>query len=335
MNARRVTPGHVLLTVTVALLMVAGPAQAAYTPTPPEASALLATDVAVVEGTHVTTASFDRTMQIATFQYGKTPNAKELASLRKQILEMLIDRARYALEAAQRGVVVTDEDVRKRFLPLKRETFSTERDYQRFLANTGQTEQDLLDLVRATLTRERIQKMWAGDPTVTSTEMKREYRKHRRRYVRPATRDLRIIFTASAAKARAARAALASGMSFKAVARKYSQDQETKRRGGRFPGVERGQFEPRLDRAVFRANRGEIVGPVKTQFGYYVFVVTRIYERRQLTFSQARRKVKSNLLDRKRDANINAALKDFESRWRPATLCRASLAIDACGLTAP
>ena len=42
------------------------------------------------------------------------------------------------------------------------------------------------------------------------------------------------------------------------------------------PGVAKGQQEPAFDKAIFAAKKGKLTGPVKTQFGWYVFDVTKI-----------------------------------------------------------
>ena len=60
------------------------------------------------------------------------------------------------------------------------------------------------------------------------------------------------------------------------VAKKYSVDQASKTKGGALPGVAKGQQEKAFDKAVFAAKKGKLTGPVKTQFGWYVFEVTKI-----------------------------------------------------------
>ena len=52
------------------------------------------------------------------------------------------------------------------------------------------------------------------------------------------------------------------------------------------PAVAKGQQEKALDNAVFAAKKGELEGPVKTQFGWYVFEVTKITPASQQSLSR-------------------------------------------------
>lgn len=82
------------------------------------------------------------------------------------------------------------------------------------------------------------------------------------------------------AKARAdAEAVLAEartpGKSFDSLARRWSQDEQTKKRGGEIGFFARGRSkqDPELEDAAFAANVNEIVGPVKTKSGYHLIQV--------------------------------------------------------------
>ena len=87
------------------------------------------------------------------------------------------------------------------------------------------------------------------------------------------------MLTKTRAQAQQARSALERGATWKQVARRYSLDDTSKRDGGRLPAQAEGTLDKPLDRAVFRARKGRLVGPVKTQYGYYVFTVTRVTAR--------------------------------------------------------
>lgn len=61
------------------------------------------------------------------------------------------------------------------------------------------------------------------------------------------------------------------GKDFAKVAKQYSIDPTSKGTGGKLPGVTQGQQEIAFDKAIFSAKIGQLTGPVKTQFGFYVF----------------------------------------------------------------
>ena len=96
------------------------------------------------------------------------------------------------------------------------------------------------------------------------------------------------MLTKTEAEAEQAKAALESGQPWKAVAKKYSIDQASKAQGGKLPGVDQGPAGEGVRQRDLRApRRARSSGPVKTQFGYYVFKVTKITPASQQTLAQA------------------------------------------------
>ncbi|HXK50601.1 MAG TPA: peptidylprolyl isomerase [Clostridiales bacterium] len=66
---------------------------------------------------------------------------------------------------------------------------------------------------------------------------------------------------------------LDNGIAFEEVAKNYSEDPSAKS-GGDLGYFERGKMVPEFEKAAFEAEIGEIVGPVKTKFGYHIIKVT-------------------------------------------------------------
>ncbi|WP_446892956.1 SurA N-terminal domain-containing protein [Acinetobacter sp. NS4_7] len=67
-----------------------------------------------------------------------------------------------------------------------------------------------------------------------------------------------------------AAAEIKQGKSFAAVAQKYSDDPESKAKGGEVAGYEAGVFGDTFDKAVGSLKSGEVSQPIKTQYGYHV-----------------------------------------------------------------
>ena len=78
---------------------------------------------------------------------------------------------------------------------------------------------------------------------------------------------------ASLGAARAALARLQSGEDFGAVARQLSDDEATASRGGELGYQTRGQMPREVEELAWSAQPGALVGPVKTDFGYYLVQV--------------------------------------------------------------
>ena len=89
------------------------------------------------------------------------------------------------------------------------------------------------------------------------------------------------------------------------MAKKYSIDQASKTKGGPLPGVAKGQQEKALDEAIFEAKKGKLTGPVKTQFGYYVFEVTKVTPAKQQTLEQSKASIKQILASQNQQKALN------------------------------
>lgn len=64
-----------------------------------------------------------------------------------------------------------------------------------------------------------------------------------------------------------------AGEDFATLAKKYSIDTANKDKGGDLDTGPRGRFVPEFDKAVFDAKAGDVVGPVKTEFGFHIIKV--------------------------------------------------------------
>ncbi len=238
-----------------------------------------------------------------------------------QIMTSLVQQEWYELEAQDRGINISAQDVQARFEPLKQQSFPKEEDYQKFLKDTGQSQADILQLVRASMIQEKVQEQVKSAPTPSTGEVEDEYNKDKKKYATPASRDINLVFNSSKAKADAAKQALSNGDSWKSVADEYSQDTASKENGGAFPGVAKGQFPDPLDGEVFKAKKGQVIGPIKTQYGYYVFEVTKITEGKQQTLKEAEPQIKQALQSERQQKSAADFQENFSSKWRKKTKC--------------
>ncbi len=63
---------------------------------------------------------------------------------------------------------------------------------------------------------------------------------------------------------------------FAATAKKESDDAQSKPRGGDLGALRRGMLLPELEAAAFAAKAGDVVGPVRTQFGWHILQVRKV-----------------------------------------------------------
>src|SRR5688500_7075875 len=211
-------------------------------------------------------------------------------------MQFLISAEWIQQEAESRDIEVTDEEVQKQFEDQKKQSFPNEKDYQQFLKTSGQTEEDLLFRVKLDVLSNKVREsVIEGKGDVSDEEIADYYEENKERFAQPERRDLQVVLTRGEERANAAKDALESGDSWKSVAQEYSIDEASKTQGGKLPGVAQGQQEKAFDDAIFSAEQGELVGPVKTQFGWYVFRVTDVTEASQQSLEDAKETIR-NLL---------------------------------------
>jgi foldase protein PrsA len=256
---------------------------------------------------------------------------QEYNSLRDQVLQLLISFQWIEGEAKAQDIKVSDKEVKSSFDKQKKQAFPKDADYQKFLKDSGQTEADILKRVRLdTLSNKIREKVTKGKDKVSDAEIATYYNKNKQRFAQPERRDLRIVLTKDKAKAEQAKKAIQSGTPFAKVAKKYSIDQASKAQGGKLPAVAKGQQEKALDTAIFAAKKGKLTGPVKTQFGYYVFEVTKIDKATQQTLDQAKATIKQTLASQNQQKALDSFVKSFRKRWKAKTDCREGYRTQDC-----
>jgi foldase protein PrsA len=252
-------------------------------------------------------------------------------ALRDQVVGLLTQYAWIEGEAKQQGVSVTDAEVKKSFGEQKKQNFPKDAEYQKFLKDSGQTEADILRRVRIELLSGKIRdKVIKGKDQVSDAQIKDFYDKNKQRFAQPETRDLRVVLTKTEARAREALQALDSGRSWGDVVKQYSIDETSKPQGGKLPNQVKGSQEKNLDAAAFSAAKGKVSGPVKTQFGWYVFEVTKITKAKQQTLDEAKATIKATLATQNQQKALDDFIASFSKRWREKTECRDGYATTAC-----
>ena len=246
----------------------------------------------------------------------------EYNALRDQVMQLLISFEWIEGEAEEQGVEVTDEDVQKQFEEQKKASFPKEEDYTKFLEQSGQTEEDILMRVRLDLLSNKIrEKITEGDAEVSDTEITEYYEENKERFAQPERRDLLVVLTKTEAKAQDARDRIEGGDAWADVAKEMSIDPSSKAQGGKLPAVAEGQQEQAFDEAIFSAEKGELVGPIKTQFGYYVFRVTKVTAASQQSQEDASATIKQLLTSQKQQESLDTFVKEFTEEWREKTEC--------------
>lgn len=129
-------------------------------------------------------------------------------------------------------------------------------------------------------------------------ELKQFYEQNKSRFGQEETRRASHILIAPGEGAEAKAKAVfeqvkAKPAKFAEVAKKESADLGSAEFGGDLDFFGRGQMIPEFEEAVFSAKKGDIVGPVKSEYGYHIIYVTDIDAARVKTFDEVRSEIES------------------------------------------
>lgn len=118
------------------------------------------------------------------------------------------------------------------------------------------------------------------DVKVTDQQIAAYYKDNTDQFMRPEQRRAsHILFTGkdAEAKAKKALAEINGGKSFADVAKAESADTFSAKKGGDLGWNEKGVYDKAFDKALFAINKtGEVVGPIKSSFGYHLIKLTGI-----------------------------------------------------------
>jgi len=261
----------------------------------------------------------------------KSQCQQQYNQFKTEVLGFLIRSTWLDQEAKKQKVGVTDKELQKQIDDIKKQQFTQKGSYEKFLQQAGLTNADVLFQQRVQQLQNKITtKITKGKDNVTDAQIQAYYNKNQSRFASPERRDLRIVLTKDKAQAAQAKKALQSGQSWKSVAKKYSIDTASKSNGGSLPGVAKGQQEKALDTAVFSADKGKLSGPIKTQFGWYVFEVAKVTQAKQQSLEESKASIKQILQQQGQQNVLKKFGDDYRKRYKAETDCRKGYQVDDC-----
>jgi foldase protein PrsA len=261
----------------------------------------------------------------------QTQCKQEYEGLRDQVMQFLILQKWVDGEASDQGVKLSDKQAEAAFDKAVKSSFPKASDFQKFLKSSGMTASDARFQVRFNTVYTKLrEKAVKNADKVTAKDVAEFYAKNKTRFARPLTRDLRVVLTRSKAKADQAKAALANGQGWSSVAKKFSIDPASKAQGGVLSGLAKGQQEKSFDSAIFSAPKGKLTGPVKTQFGYYVFEVQKETPASQQSLKQATPAIRQQLDAQNKQKADDKFNQDLRKKWKARTNCRDGYVMAQC-----
>jgi peptidyl-prolyl cis-trans isomerase SurA len=216
------------------------------------------------------------------------PDSSMIDTLRRQILNQLIDEKLIVAEAKRQGMTVSDAEVEKQVSTAIAEAVQRmggPQNFQAQLARENLTEQKLREKYRAEISRqmmaERLVRKQLPPKNVTAAEAEAYFKTNKTKFPRvpPEVRIQVIQIPASAdstvdKKARdqavAARKRILAGEKFAKVAAEVSEDPTSAKSGGDLGFIGRGALEASVENAAFTLKRGEVSQPVRSAYGWHI-----------------------------------------------------------------
>src|SRR6185503_3537779 len=155
----------------------------------------------------------------------------------------------------------------------------------------------------------------------SEAELRDYYAQHRQEYEQPEQVHARHVLVKTEAEAAVAKKRLDAGEDFAKVAAAMSTDSSNAKSGGDLGWFGRGRMVPPFDQAAFGAPIGQVVGPVKTEFGYHLIQVQEKRAATSAPFEEVQAAVRARLaaeraapLAEERAKTIAADLEDGRQR---------------------
>jgi parvulin-like peptidyl-prolyl isomerase len=211
------------------------------------------------------------------------------AERRQSLLDEMISELLIRDRTDRLGMGVSDQEVAQAIERLKAQYgIEGEEEFAASLAQAGMTRLEMESRLRDTL---RSNKLFARElrarSELTDRELRRRYAREQERYRRPERARVReiillipdttdsVIVERLETRAREAHERALEGEPFETLVAEYSES-PSREEGGAIGVVARGELLPALDQAVFAADAGAVVGPIRTRFGFHLL---RIDER--------------------------------------------------------
>jgi hypothetical protein len=144
--------------------------------------------------------------------------------------------------------------------------------------------------------------------SVPRRDVRAYYVRNRDRYSRREGRRVRHILLSDEWSARKVADRLVAGEDMDTLAAAWSIDAGTRSRGGDLGDVHRGELTGSLEDAIFAAEIGAVIGPIRTEHGWHVARVEAVAPESCVPYGEARPAIEAELLGAERTREFGAWL---------------------------
>ncbi|MBK8480997.1 MAG: peptidylprolyl isomerase [Proteobacteria bacterium] len=265
-------------------------------------------------------------------QIASVPDAEQrkvrAAQLRSQVLEQMVDDKLIAQQARTHKLTVEEADLERAVDEVMRRNNLTREQLTQALAQEGQTLASYKQqMLRPQLLRLKVLNVQVRSRVAVSDDELRALYQHNLRALDVETKvQARQIFLAvppaalpqqvASRRALAERLAqqLKQGADFAQLAQQYSDDPETRAKGGELGTLSRGMLPVTIEDAVFSAKGGELRGPLATPRGFYLIQVTHREDSAARPFEEVREQLRDQLYAQKMEQATKSWLREVRKK---------------------
>ena len=279
--------------------------------------------VAVVNGVTISKDAYDREMDF--FVKRAAPGGQQIpdmqmAQMKNQVLESLIDRELLFQESKKKGIQVKSEAVSNELQKIQ-QRYPNKEEFKKLLNNMGLTESDVqAQIERGMAIQELIDKEVTEKIEVSDEETKSFYDKNPQLFQQPEQIKASHILikvqadapddqkAAARKKIESVQQKVKKGEDFATLAKTYSEGPSGPR-GGDLGYFKRGQMVKPFEEAAFRLKPNETSEIVETKFGYHLIKVNDKKPAKTMTYAEVKDRLNEHLKKQKSDSEANAYIK--------------------------
>jgi len=278
--------------------------------------------VAVFKGGEVTEDELQEQVKLLASQSGMgevSPDSPQYDTIVQQVLPQIVAQEIARAYAQEHDITVSEKEVDKQIETIKDQVagqapkkLSKEEAFDQALKQNNLTEEQLRQDIRKNLQLQEVQKKVTSGAKPTDQEVKDYYKQNKdTQFNNPIQRCAsHILFNKDQKqKAEDVKAQLKDGVDFAKLAKEFSQDPGSAEKGGDLgcqpkvdPSTGQPPYVPAFNDAVWGADKGEVVGPIETQFGLHLIKVTDIKDASVTSFSEAEGQIRKQLTSEQQSA---------------------------------
>lgn len=207
----------------------------------------------------------------------------------KEVTDTLIAKALLNAQVQQQNITVSDEEIAQRLIAYPAPADTSPEEYR------TRVREDLA-------WRKLFAKQYTGKIDVTDAEIKTYYDTHQDEFATP--KQIRAshiqLDGGDRSLAESLLSQLKNGADFATLAKARTTDKTSAAQGGDLGYFQSGDLEPPFEKAAFALQPGQLSNIVETSYGLHIIKVTDRKAATKQTLDQARDKIKTKLIERKK-----------------------------------